>query len=124
MAGFATSASNEALLFWRGAGGVAGAAAWVALAGAIARWFPARERGMGQSVLAGAGGALGEGRPTYSLSPEPEALAWGTDLLDGKWNLVESVPATFNSALMFVPAADSWHAFRRRPIRGRPPTWA
>jgi hypothetical protein len=52
------------------------------------------------------------------LSPEPEALAWGTDLLDGKGNLVESVPAAFNSALVFVPAADSWHAFRRRPIRG------
>jgi len=59
MAGFATSGSKEALLIWRGAGGIAGAAAWVALAGGIARWFPARERGMSQSALVGVGGALG-----------------------------------------------------------------
>jgi hypothetical protein len=52
------------------------------------------------------------------LSPEPEALAWGTDLLDGEWQLVTRVPAAFNSALLFVPAADSWHAFGRRPISG------
>jgi hypothetical protein len=52
------------------------------------------------------------------LSAEPDALAWGTDLLDAEWNLVTTVPAAFNSALVFVPAADSWHAFRKRPIRG------
>src|SRR5262249_59146566 len=49
MTGFATSQSKEALLFWRGAGGVAGAAAWVALTGGIARWFPAHERRMRQA---------------------------------------------------------------------------
>lgn len=60
MAGFATSGSKEALMFWRGASGVAGAAAWVSMAGGIARWFPGRERGMSQSALAGVGGAIGE----------------------------------------------------------------
>ena len=52
------------------------------------------------------------------LSPEPGADLWGTDLLDSDWNLVTTVPAAFNSALVFVPAADSWHGFHKRPIRG------
>ena len=40
MAGFATSQSQEALLFWRAAAGIAGAAAYVSIAGGVARWFP------------------------------------------------------------------------------------
>jgi hypothetical protein len=52
------------------------------------------------------------------LSPDPGAEAWGTDLLDDAGNLVASVPATFNSALVFVPGADSWHGFRKRPMTG------
>jgi MFS family permease len=60
MAGFATSQSEAALLFWRVAAGVAGAAAYVAVAGALARWFPPNERGLSQGLLGGLGGALGE----------------------------------------------------------------
>ena len=67
MAGFATSGSNTALLFWRGAGGVAGAAAYVAMTGGIARWFPSREQGMSQAALGGIGGALGEATGFFLL---------------------------------------------------------
>ncbi|MGH6943152.1 MAG: 2OG-Fe(II) oxygenase [Geminicoccaceae bacterium] len=52
------------------------------------------------------------------LSRHPDALAWGTDLLDGARNLITTVPAVFNSALMFVPGSDTWHGFRQRPIHG------
>jgi len=61
MVGFATSQSEGALLFWRGAAGVAGAAAYVSMAGGVARWFPSKERGFSQAALGGVGGALGEG---------------------------------------------------------------
>jgi nitrate/nitrite transporter NarK len=67
MAGFATSGSHAALLFWRGAGGVAGAAAYVAMTGGIARWFPSREQGMSQAALGGVGGALGEATGFFLL---------------------------------------------------------
>ena len=60
MAGFATSQSEGALLFWRCAAGVASAAVYVAMAGALARWFPPGERGFSQSTFAGVGGAAGE----------------------------------------------------------------
>src|SRR3989454_8160123 len=45
MAGFATSRTEGSLLFWRAAAGFAGAAAYVALTGDIARWFPDKDRG-------------------------------------------------------------------------------
>jgi sugar phosphate permease len=67
MAGFATSGSNAALLFWRGAGGVAGAAAYVAMTGGIARWFPSNEQGTSQAALGGIGGALGEATGFFLL---------------------------------------------------------
>ncbi len=52
------------------------------------------------------------------LSQGPDAEAWGTDLLDRALTLATTVPAVFNSALVFVPGDDSWHGFRERPIRG------
>ena len=52
------------------------------------------------------------------LSAGPGAEHWGTDLYDGTGNLVAVVPGRFNSGLLFVPAADSWHGFRGRPING------
>jgi sugar phosphate permease len=67
MAGFATSQSEEALLFWRCAAGVASAAVYVAIAGALARWFPPGERGLSQSTFAGVGGAAGESAAFFLL---------------------------------------------------------
>jgi len=67
MVGFATSRSEEALLFWRAAAGIAGAAAYVSIAGGIARWFPQNERGFSQAAFGGMGGAVGEGAAFFLL---------------------------------------------------------
>jgi MFS transporter, OPA family, sugar phosphate sensor protein UhpC len=67
MAGFATSQSETGLLFWRCAAGVASAAVYVAIAGALARWFPPGERGLSQSTFAGVGGAAGESAAFFLL---------------------------------------------------------
>ncbi len=67
MVGFATSQSEGALLFWRCAAGVASAAVYVAMAGALARWFPPGERGLSQSTFAGVGGAMGESAAFFLL---------------------------------------------------------
>lgn len=67
MVGFASSQSEGALLFWRAAAGVAGAAAYVSVAGGVARWFPPSERGFSQSAFGGMGGALGEGAAYFLL---------------------------------------------------------
>jgi sugar phosphate permease len=67
MVGFATSQSEQALLFWRAAAGIAGAAAYVSVAGGVARWFPRNERGFSQSAFGGMGGALGEGAAYFLL---------------------------------------------------------
>lgn len=67
MVGFATSQSEQALLFWRAAAGIAGAAAYVSVAGGVARWFPPNERGFSQSAFGGMGGALGEGAAYFLL---------------------------------------------------------
>ena len=58
--GFATSTSFNQLLFWRVANGIAAASVYVVMAGALARWFSAKERGFGQSIFAAVGGSLGE----------------------------------------------------------------
>ncbi len=52
------------------------------------------------------------------LSPEPEAEAWGTDVLDGSKNIATTVRAIFNSALVFIPGQNTWHAYHRRPMTG------
>ena len=87
MAGFATSESEAGLLFWRCAAGVASAAVYVAMAGAIARWFPAREGGFSQATFAGVGGAAGESAAFFLLPVL--AICFGVrvavgDQLDGR----------------------------------------
>jgi hypothetical protein len=52
------------------------------------------------------------------LSAEPGCEAWGTDILDANMNLVATAPYRRNCGLIFVPAADTWHGFHRRPIEG------
>ena len=67
MAGFATAQTLTGLVLWRGASGIAGAAAYVAMSGGLACWFPQRERGFSQAALGGVGGALGEGAAFFLL---------------------------------------------------------
>ncbi|MGO4869057.1 MAG: 2OG-Fe(II) oxygenase [Roseiarcus sp.] len=52
------------------------------------------------------------------LSTEPGSEAWGTDILDANLNLVVTAPYKRNAGLIFIPGADTWHGFHRRPING------
>jgi len=58
--GFSTSGSYGELKIWRALTGVAAAAAYVSMAGALSRWFGSKERGLSQGMFAGVGGAGGE----------------------------------------------------------------
>jgi sugar phosphate permease len=58
--GFSTSGDYTELKVWRVLNGVAAAAVYVGMAGALSRWFSPRERGFSQSLFAGVGGAAGE----------------------------------------------------------------
>src|SRR5215468_4632134 len=58
--GFATSTSLNQLLFWRITNGIAAASVYVVMAGALARWFSAKERGLCQTLFAAVGGSAGE----------------------------------------------------------------
>ncbi len=54
------------------------------------------------------------------LSDGPGSESWGTDILDSDLKLVTTSPYRRNLGLIFVPAANTWHGFRRkRPIRRR-----
>jgi hypothetical protein len=50
------------------------------------------------------------------LAPDDAAL--GTDLYDAALSLVARAPFRPNLGLVFIPAADTWHGFARRPIIG------
>lgn len=65
--GFASGHSLSALLAWRVVSGIGGAAVYGSLAGGMARWFPARERGFSQAALGGVGGAVGEAAAFFLL---------------------------------------------------------
>ena len=52
------------------------------------------------------------------LSDHEDAADWGTDVMDPDGHVSARAPGTFNDGLLFVPAADTWHGFTRRPIRG------
>jgi hypothetical protein len=52
------------------------------------------------------------------LSRDPGSEAWGTDILDSEKRLVATGPYHRNDGLIFVPSADSWHGFHKRPIHG------
>jgi hypothetical protein len=52
------------------------------------------------------------------LSDDPAAEDWGTDIMDPQGKVLCRAPGTFNHGLIFVPGADTWHGFERRPIRG------
>jgi len=52
------------------------------------------------------------------LSDHPDAEDWGTDIMDASGGVLRRASGAFNTGLIFVPAADTWHGFTRRPIRG------
>jgi hypothetical protein len=52
------------------------------------------------------------------LSDHPDAAEWSTDLMDAEGHVLARAPGTFNDGLLFIPAADTWHGFTRRLIRG------
>ena len=52
------------------------------------------------------------------LSDGPGSEAWGTDVLEGPDRFVRSAPYRRNGGLIFIPATNTWHGFRRRPIDG------
>lgn len=52
------------------------------------------------------------------LSDHPDAESWGTDIMDAEGHVLGRAPGTFNAGLIFLPAANTWHGFTPRPIRG------
>ena len=52
------------------------------------------------------------------LNREPEALEWGTDLYLDKDTYLGRAPGGFNRGLIFVPANNTWHGFKVRPLTG------
>ncbi len=52
------------------------------------------------------------------LSDHPDAGDWGTDITDASGTVLRRASGAFNSGLIFVPGANTWHGFARRPIRG------
>jgi len=52
------------------------------------------------------------------LSDGPDAAQWGTDLLDAAGTLVARSAGSFDTGLIFIPAADTWHGFAPRRIEG------
>lgn len=52
------------------------------------------------------------------LADPPPGEDWGTDLYEAPARHAGRAPARRNTGLIFVPAADTWHGFVRRPITG------
>ncbi len=48
----------------------------------------------------------------------PDAAEWGTDIYDNEKRWVGQSPGDFNSGVIFVPGANTWHGFEPRPIIG------
>jgi NNP family nitrate/nitrite transporter-like MFS transporter len=115
MVGFATGHSEGSLIFWRIASGVAAAAVYVPLTGAIARWFPERERSFSQGTLGGVGGTLGEAA-AYFLLPVLAvyfASGWrqGTNIIAGAIGVIAILCVVF---LKSAPAGQQ--ATTRKPF--------
>lgn len=54
------------------------------------------------------------------LSGEPELRDAGTEVYDAspEHKTVATAPYERNKGLIFIPGTDTWHGFRKRPIRG------
>lgn len=108
MVGFATSQSEQALLLWRAAAGIAGAAAYVSIAGGMARWFPPHERGFSQAAFGGMGGALGEGVAYFLLPVLAIYLAAGWR--DATNTIAVAIAVVGVLCLIFLRSAPPGHA--------------
>lgn len=126
MFGFATSQSEQALLIWRGLAGIAGAAAYVALAGGLARWFPPQERGFSQATFGGVGGALGEGTAFFLLPVL--SIYFASGWRQGTNTIAVAIAAIGILCLIFLRSAPAGQqATTRRPLTwqllGDPHLW-
>jgi MFS family permease len=74
--GFATATSFNQLVFWRVTNGIAAAAVYVAMAGALSLWFSPKERGLCQTMFAAVGGTAGEGTANLVLPWLAVHIAW------------------------------------------------
>lgn len=52
------------------------------------------------------------------LSTDEGGETLGTDVYDDQRQWAATVPGDFNCGLVFIPSADSWHGFHKRPIKG------
>lgn len=52
------------------------------------------------------------------LAPETGGEELGTDIYDGEETWVGSAPFAGNAGMIFLPADDTWHGFRRKHIPG------
>ncbi|GBQ60190.1 2OG-Fe(II) oxygenase [Komagataeibacter swingsii] len=50
------------------------------------------------------------------LSMGAQAAEWGTDLMTPRGDPVARASGVFNSGLLFIPSAHSWHGFIPRPL--------
>lgn len=111
--GFAASTSFSQLVFWRVANGIAAASVYVVMAGALARWFSAKERGFCQSVFAAVGGTAGEGTANLVLPWLAASIAWrqSTEIVAG------AIAVAAFACVAFLRSAPPGHqATERRPF--------
>lgn len=54
------------------------------------------------------------------LSDDPKLYDAGTDIYDDtpQHNLVATAPYEYNTGLFFIPGENTWHGFKKRPVRG------
>ena len=52
------------------------------------------------------------------LSDHPDAVNWGTDIMNRDGEVLDRASGRFNTGLMFVPGADTWHGFTQRTLTG------
>lgn len=48
----------------------------------------------------------------------PDCAEWGTDIYDADRKWVAQSPGTFNTGIIFIPGANTWHGFEKRKIVG------
>lgn len=52
------------------------------------------------------------------LCTGPDAALWGTDIYDTQKRWIGRASAEFDSGVIFIPGADTWHGFEPRRIAG------
>lgn len=116
--GFSTSSSYTELLIWRVLNGVAAAAIYVGMVGALSRWFTSKERGLSQSLFAGVGGAGGELTANVLL---PIIIVYAGSSWRGSTQLMAvNIAAAGVACLLFLKSAPAGQkATERKPFDWR-----